>query len=182
MSATEATADTRLDVIDALLRAAGTGLGRTAIMKCLYALQEVEGLPLGYRFGLYTYGPYDAQVLNDLAYAEALGRVTARLTTFANGHQGYLYRVTGNKEVALDERARAAVERVAKTFAPRTAGELEMVSTILFVDRHHLRAGRKVELDKLVAEVRAIKPHLTDERIRSEIENLRKLGYLKAVA
>lgn len=182
MSATEATVDRRLDVIDALLRAAGKELGRTAIMKCLYVLQEVEGLPLGYRFGLYTYGPYDAQVLNDLAYAEALGRVTSRLTTFPNGHQGYLYRAAGNRDTALDDETRAAVERVAARFAHRTAGELETVSTILFVDRHHLRAGRKVELDKLVAEVRAIKPHLTDEQIRSEIENLRQLGYLKAVA
>ncbi|MCX7630992.1 MAG: hypothetical protein N2038_12175 [Geminicoccaceae bacterium] len=182
MSATEATVDTRLDVIDALLRAAGSELGRTAIMKCLYILQEVEGLPLGYRFGLYTYGPYDAQVLNDLGYAEALGRVTSRLTRFPNGNQGYLYRAAGKRDVALDETARDAVKKVAKAFATRTAADLETVSTILFVDRHHLRAREKVGVETLVSEVHAIKPHLTTERIRAEIESLRRQGYLRAVA
>ncbi len=47
----------RLSVIEALIAKSKRRLGRTAIIKCLYFLQEAEGVPLGYRFTLYTYGP-----------------------------------------------------------------------------------------------------------------------------
>ena len=48
-----------------------SGLGKTAIMKYLYILQTVYKVPLGYNFGLYTYGPFAAEVLDDLDYADA---------------------------------------------------------------------------------------------------------------
>ena len=34
--------------------------GKTAFMKMAYLLQELYGVPLGYRFSLYTYGPYSS--------------------------------------------------------------------------------------------------------------------------
>jgi hypothetical protein len=36
-------------------------------MKCLYFLQTVRRVPLRYHFGLYTYGPFDSDVLIDLS-------------------------------------------------------------------------------------------------------------------
>ena len=48
-----------------LVRKASAGFGRTALMKCLYFLQTVHRVPLGYHFGLYTYGPFDSDVLSD---------------------------------------------------------------------------------------------------------------------
>ena len=40
--------------------------GKTVLMKMAYLLQEVYKVPLGYRFTLYTYGPYSSEVLSDL--------------------------------------------------------------------------------------------------------------------
>jgi hypothetical protein len=48
-------------------------IGRTALMKYCYFLQALRGVPLGYNFSLYSYGPFDAAVLSDLGDAEALG-------------------------------------------------------------------------------------------------------------
>lgn len=182
MTTVKAEGERRLDVIEALLREAGQNLGRTSIMKCLYFLQEVEKIPLGYRFRLYTYGPYDPEVLSDLDHAEALGRIQSRLVTFPNGNQGYLYRVASAKpKSAPSGEHRTKIAEVARAFAGRSAGDLEMASTIVFVDRHHQRAGRTVPVEQLIAEVQEIKPHLERDRIRSEIEKLRGMGYLEAV-
>jgi len=47
-------------------------LGRTAIMKLCFFLQESRGLPLGYQFSLYSYGPFDSDVLSDISSAERM--------------------------------------------------------------------------------------------------------------
>ena len=43
--------------------------GRTALMKFVYFLKELKGVPFDYRFTLHTYGPFDSRVLDDLSYA-----------------------------------------------------------------------------------------------------------------
>ena len=62
--------DARLAVIAKLATLAPAGyLGRTALMKFCYLLQTVRQVPLGYRFTLYSYGPFDSDVLSDLGTA-----------------------------------------------------------------------------------------------------------------
>jgi len=180
MSQSDISVPDRLDVIETLLRAARGELGRTAIMKCLFVLQEAERIPLGYKFQLYTYGPYDAAVLSDLTFAEQLGRIRSELVGFRNGNQGYRYRPASKKESRkLAQPIREKIERVARDFGQRSAADLEMASTILFVDRHHERAGRPADVETIVHQVREIKPHSTEDRIRAEVSHLQKLGYLK---
>src|SRR5262249_12172233 len=54
----------RLATIVALVeRSSGKSLGRTAVMKLLYFLSALRGVQLGYRFTLYSYGPFDSEVL-----------------------------------------------------------------------------------------------------------------------
>ena len=62
----------RLAVLSDLVQRAPGRLGRTAIMKLAYFRQTVKEVPLGYNFRLYTYGPYDGDVLTDLSQAEAM--------------------------------------------------------------------------------------------------------------
>ena len=64
-------------------------LGRTAIMKPMFFLQELKGLPLGYSFRIYTYGPYDAQVLADLKVAESMEAVRTEYFDWEGG-SGYM--------------------------------------------------------------------------------------------
>ena len=60
--------EARLALITVLAaRSKGGYMGRTALMKYMYLLQTVRGLPLNYRFTLYSYGPFDADVLVDLS-------------------------------------------------------------------------------------------------------------------
>jgi hypothetical protein len=100
--------------------------------------------------------------------------------TFTNGNQGYRYRPASKKESRkLAQPIREKIERVARDFGQRSAADLEMASTILFVERHHERAGQPVDDETIVHQVREIKPHSTEDRIRAEVSRLQKLGYLK---
>jgi len=40
-------------------------IGRTALMKYMYFLQTLRGVQLGYNFSMYSYGPFDADVLSE---------------------------------------------------------------------------------------------------------------------
>src|SRR5689334_10646515 len=63
-------------------------LGRTALMKFAYFLQVLRSVPLGYHFTLYSYGPFDSGVLDDLAYAQTLEAVKVHTVDYSNGY-GY---------------------------------------------------------------------------------------------
>ena len=63
---------TRLGVFAELAKSAKNAFGRTALMKLCYFLQEVKGVPLRYEFSLYSYGPFDSDVLADLQTAVEL--------------------------------------------------------------------------------------------------------------
>src|SRR5438477_5059079 len=88
--------DARLAVITELASRAPNGhIGRTALMKFSYFLQTVRGVPLGYRFTLYSYGPFDSNVLSDLSTTENLGAVQSSLTYYPGG---YGYQITRGQD------------------------------------------------------------------------------------
>ncbi len=161
--------------------------GRTALMKFAYLLKEIKGVPLGYRFRLHIYGPFDSRLLGDLGYAEALHAVKSSLEPFPGG---YSYRYApGDKIGELKERARDFLEKYNKEidwvvgeFGSKDAGALEMISTIVFVDRSAEERKSKNSVDALSEKVFKIKPHLNLGVIRKEVERLNERGYLKAVA
>ncbi|HXQ26483.1 MAG TPA: hypothetical protein VN822_08775 [Candidatus Acidoferrales bacterium] len=78
-------------------------VGRTGVMKFLYFLQTLRDVPLEYRFTLYSYGPFDAEVLSDLANAEALEVVNSTIIQFSGGY-GYEIR-PGRNAKWLQERS-----------------------------------------------------------------------------
>lgn len=77
----------RLAVIASLAQKCDN-LGRTALMKYCYFLQVLRGVPLGYRFSLYSYGPFDSDVLADLDTAESVDGVKSSVVYFQGGY-GY---------------------------------------------------------------------------------------------
>lgn len=160
-------------------------IGRTAVMKFLYLMKEIKSVPLDYRFTLYTYGPFDSDVLDDLAYAESLKAVESDLVAYPGG-SGYVFR-PGPKVEHISSRATKFLSRYGKEiewvigeFGGRSAGELEMISTIIYVDRQATRRGKPLSLNDLAAKVVEIKPHLDIPTVRREVERLRERGYLSA--
>ncbi len=131
----------RLAALVALASAApGQTIGRTAAMKLLYFLQELHGVPLGYDFRIHTYGPYDAEVLTDLGTAQTVDALTEKTVMYNVGY-GYAIK-PGPKAEAVKAQAadwlkanQTALDAVIQEFGACTASDLELSSTVLFVDR-----------------------------------------------
>lgn len=173
-----------LVLADLVQRAPDQKLGRTQLMKLMYFLQELKGLPLDYNFTLFTYGPFDSEVLSDLSTACGLGIVSEEELLYSSS---YGYKITPAtkanscsielSQVAPD--ATAKVYEVLEQFGKYGAAELELRSTILFVDRDltgpHLHAG------ELATRVRQIKPHFSEEIILKRIDEMNRANLLQSM-
>ena len=147
--------------------------GKTALQKFVYFLQEWKKVPLGYRFELYTYGPFSAALMNDLDYTDALGAV--KVDYILNG--GYSISA-GNESEAILARAQAFLDRhqtdideVIAVFGRCSAVQLELKATIHLVSQESDRPTDEA----VVQAVQALKPgKFTDVQIQRAIEDLRE--------
>ena len=76
---------------------------------------------------------------------------------------------------------RDSIGWVLKEFGNRTALDLEMVSTLIFVDRSLAEKGARASISELAKKVHDIKPHLKTETIEREGKSLMERGFLNAV-
>jgi hypothetical protein len=175
----------RIALIADLIGKAPAGFGRTALMKCMYFLQTVRRVPLGYHFRLYTYGPFDSDVLSDLSLAERHGLVESRLSQFSGG---YRYELQGGEhprhvfEGARDflDRYEDDIDWVIRVFGGRSARDLENASTLVFIDRSVAGKGDRITLGELARKVHDVKPHLAMPLIEEEARSLREQGLFEA--
>jgi len=157
-------------------------------MKLTYLLQTVEGVPLGYNFRLYTYGPFDEDVLNDISQAENMQAVVSTMISFS-GADGYGYEfasgaTAGQVRALVAERINPYQDKmdwVIDKFGGRNAADLELLTTIIYADRDCLGRTPSVSLDELARRVREIKPRFSNEHVKQNINHLREMGLLKAL-
>src|SRR5580698_6874040 len=62
----------RIAAIVALVQSAPARLGKTQLQKLVYFAQDC-GVPLGYKYELYHYGPYSFDLSHDLGSLDSLG-------------------------------------------------------------------------------------------------------------
>jgi uncharacterized protein len=176
----------RLGLIPALAEGARTGcIGRTALMKYVYFLQTLRGLPLGYSFSMYSYGPFDPAVLSDLDSAQALNIVKSEPVQFAGG---YGYRIKPGPRAALAKEEagsllaehKADFEWLFSSLGHLNSAELELISTIVYVDQELLQSAQQISTQEMVTRLQEIKPHFDRERIEAFVEDLLQKGMLKA--
>lgn len=177
----------RLALIPTLIEnSPGQKIGRTALMKYMYFLQTLRQVPLGYHFTLYSYGPFDSTVLADLSVAESL-RAVASQTVFYSG--GYGYEIsTDEKANWLKKRAKEFLKKhakdvywVAQRFGTLNSAQLELISTIIYVDREALEKKKTLSFQSLSRQVHEIKPHFGEAEIIHFAEALAKDKLLETV-
>jgi hypothetical protein len=175
----------RIALIADLICKAPAGFGRTALMKCLYFLQTVRRVPLGYNFRLYTYGPFDPDVLSDLSLAERLGMVESELSQFSGGYRYEFRRGTAADRMLEGvqdflERYQEDIDWVVRNFGRRSALELENASTLVFIDRSFAERGGRTTIGDLARKVHEVKPHLAIHLIEKEANSLKEQQLLAA--
>ena len=169
--------DERIALITRLAEKSTSKFGRTALMKFCYFLQTLREVPLGYHFTLYSYGPFDSDVLADLDTAEALGTVQSTVVYYPGGY-GYEIKPTGQSRatdrLAVDflKKYQKDIDWAVSEFSGLNSAELELVSTIVYVDQEATNAGESLKMEDLVQRVKEVKPHFSKDRIRIQVENL----------
>lgn len=156
-------------------------------MKLASFLQVLRNVPLGYDFQMHTYGPFDSDVLDDLGYAEVFGAVKERTVIQS---QGYRYEIKPGKNSAAArkdsknwlETYQEAIDWVIEELGTQKASELELYSTIVFVDRDNFKERNKVSLEKLARQVQGIKPPFAISHILRKCQKASAKGFLQSVA
>jgi hypothetical protein len=176
----------RLALLPTLAETAPSGhIGRTALMKYMYFLQTLRGVPLGYQFSMYSYGPFDSDVLADLSAAEASHIVDVTTVEFPGGY-GYRIRPGSrageakNNAYQFLEAHRDDVEWLFESFGSFNSAELELAGTIVYVDLELAESGLTGTLDELLSRVKEIKPHFTSDQIQAFTDALLTKGVLSS--
>lgn len=174
-------------IINLVERSPQGALGRTAIVKLLYLLQEVRRVPLGYDFRLYTYGPFDSDVLNDLETAQSFQVLHVRTVLYPSGY-GYEVKA-GTKAETVKTRVapwlashESDLAWAADNFAARSASELEIIATIVYVAREFAKQAKPYVLVDLARRVREVKPRFPEQYILDRCEEARETGLLPSAA
>ena len=149
-------------------------------MKLCFFLQEGRGVALDYSFSLYSYGPFDSDVLSDLGTVVRLNVLKEGVIYYSSG-TGYEYRPGSDIEsvrilasVFLRENS-DHISWCVNSFGSKTAGDLELLSTALFVAKYQ----NPRDFDHLIEQVELIKPHFSRDRIEKGVEELVALDLLR---
>jgi hypothetical protein len=178
----------RLALLPVLAERAPAGhIGRTALMKYMYFLQTIRGVPLGYNFSLYSYGPFDSDVLADLSSGEMLNIVNVSAVEFSGG---YGYRIVPGERAESAKRNAIQflrehgedIDWLFSVFGRLNSAELELTSTIIYVDREFSKKKQPASISEVAARVNEIKPHFSRERVRGFVEELLNRDVLMSVA
>jgi hypothetical protein len=178
----------RLALLPVLAERAPAGhIGRTALMKYMYFLQTVRGVPLGYSFSMYSYGPFDSDVLADLSSGEMLNIVDVSAVQFSGG---YGYRIVPGSGAAPAKRNAVQfltdheedIDWLFSVFGRLNSAELELTSTIVYVDREFSAKKQHSSVSEIAARVNEVKPHFTREQVRGFVDQLLSRDVLKSVA
>lgn len=161
-------------------------VGRTALMKYCYFLQVLRDVPLGYRFSLYSYGPFDSAVLSDLGNCEALGIVKESAMLYNVGYGYQVRNVISDEEIsrlggAFLKDHQEAIDWVLGEFGSLAAGELELSSTIVYIDQEASDTREHLAPAELTRRVRDVKPHFTETQVTNVAKSLIDRGLLRSL-
>ena len=152
------------------------GIGKTGMMKVMYFLQQVYKVSLEYDFDIYTYGPYDEDVLVAIGDAEKDEKgIDVKTIRYDNGITGY--EITSKEEArSTMSKNTGAIEEISQHFSGYTAKKWELTSTILYL--HVAYFENKWDFSELFENVRGIKPHFSIQEIEKEWNYLKECGFL----
>lgn len=157
------------------------GMGKTAVMKTMYMLQQVKHIDLGYEFSIYTYGPYNADVMEDIDELVSDGFLSSNIY-FYKDYIGYTLSTTdsGVRAVSnLKDKDIVALEEILDFVKGKSAKELELYSTIIYVEDWYLKNEKANNVDAIINKVHELKPHFSTKAIQSAYARLSDVSFCK---
>ena len=158
-------------------------IGKTAVMKMMFILQESYGLPLGHTFDIYTYGPYASSVTAELEHLIYTGFVDAVTYDYKNASAYKLNASQKGKDAvgafSMDvESDDQKIRKVLDLFGSKNAKELELDSTIIYIKHQYAKdswPASENDISEIINEVHSIKPHFTKHEIQNSYFSLKEV-------
>ena len=156
-------------------------LGKTAVMKAVFMLQQVKGIELGYDFSIYTYGPYASDVMADIDDLVEEGFISSTMYPY-NNYIGYRLEVTksGETEISvqpMDDESQA-LKDISDFIRGKSAKDLELYSTIIYIANLYTKNAWGVGEKPIVEKVKEIKPHFSTGDIQGAYQRLKAIKYI----
>ncbi len=156
------------------------GMGKTAVMKTIYMLQQVKHIDLSCEFSIYTYGPYDANVIEDIDELVSDGLLSSSTYRYKD-YIGYTLSATDSGVKAVqnlrDEYTVELIE-ILDFVRGKNAKELELYSTIIYVEDWYLKNKKANNMTAITKKVHELKPHFTEGVIQEAYTCLSKASFL----
>jgi len=149
-------------------------LGKIQLQKLVYFLQ-VAGVPLGYSYEIYHYGPYSFELASEIGSLDSLGILD--VTTDPNGYGFHIRPGTFNETYDFNAKYLSQLEKVTKTLASNSASQLEVKATLHFV-RSVMEKRSKPTDSEVINKVKALKPHYTEKFILGCLNELKNTNWL----
>ena len=144
--------------------------GKTVLQKMVFLLQEVYHVDAGYSFGFHTFGPFSSDLLGDLDIAENSGVVVVNSGESAYGH-GYVIKPGERIEDCLTDADdflktnNQSITKLVSAFGGKTAKELELLTTILYLNKEIRLDTDKLTRDEAISKIRELKPKFTKSEV-----------------
>jgi len=170
----------RFDVIQYLVKSLNRA-GKIKIQKVMYFLQEAVGVPLGYEYVMYYYGPYSSQLDDTLSEMQGRGILNIMAFAHSGGWQGFDITLGKNADEApqLPLEYKDEVERVVSFFNTiDDVKDMELCATIHFVQAILTEKGRPADKESVVNETHKLKPKFDQQTISEWYDRLEREGLL----
>jgi len=158
----------RINVIVSIvetLRQREIELGKVQFQKLIYFLQEI-GIPLGYRYEIYHYGPYSFELAQELNTLDTLGivNVAPDPTGYGYGimpgkHIGDFYEI---KDVDVIEPYKKKIDFVLDHLGKDSSSRIELKATIHYVNKVMGKINHAVTMDSILSRVKDLKPKFNE--------------------
>jgi uncharacterized protein len=147
-------------------------LGRTKAQKLVFLLAELYKVPTDYLFRFYTYGPFSNELAGDIDY---LAKIDVLDSTFYLD-KGFYEIEPGklcdqsNIQKTLSKDDVDLIQKLVEEFGTKNAQELELVSTIVFVNRFDEFGATHAGL---MERTKVLKPKFSEDDIQKAIDSVR---------
>lgn len=151
------------------MRHNGGWAGETHIQKCVFFIQEMLEVPMGYEFVLYKHGAYSFELRADLTSM----RVDLQLDVEPRDPYGPSFTLGQRGDQYSDQTSEYdyAVQFVCQELGTMEARELERLSTAFFV--HNRELG--LDNNQVASRVTELKPHIPTGAARDAVEKINDL-------
>ncbi|RUT34985.1 hypothetical protein EMQ25_03250 [Arsenicitalea aurantiaca] len=138
------------------------GLGKKAAQKLMHILTSIGKIDTGFEFSFYTYGAFSRELASTIDILSNSDVIDVKYNAYDNS---YSIKSTDNSAALIENLRhdiRSEADRVWNKFSGKTASELELLSTILFV---HDEENIPITHPDMTTRVKLLKPKYSNSHI-----------------